>query len=100
MVQTGQVWRGHEGAARFHQELFDAFPDVRFDLQNIVIGPQGVYQEIALSATHQGDWLDFPATGRRVAFTILVLYPWDMEQGKFTGERVYIDAEAALRGPE
>ena len=38
-------WRGKEGATRFYQELLTSFPDIHFDLQNIVIGPQGVFEE-------------------------------------------------------
>jgi len=96
VVQTGHRWEGHEGAARFHSELFAAFPDIRFRLANIVIGPQGVYQEINVQATFLADWGPYRAHGRPVAFVILVLYPWDLQQKRFTGERVYIASEKAL----
>lgn len=39
LPQTGHRWEGHEGATRFYTELLTAFPDVHFDLQNIVLGP-------------------------------------------------------------
>ena len=39
LVQTGHRWEGHEGAARFYGELLSAFPDIHFDLTDIVIGP-------------------------------------------------------------
>ena len=97
IVQTGDVWHGHAGAAHFHRELFTAFPDVRFDLLNIVIGPQGVHQEIALSGTFEADWRHYTAHGRPVTFSILVLYPWDMAQRKFTGARAYVASDEALR---
>ena len=42
LAQTGHRWEGHEGAARFYTELLTAFPDIHFDLTDIVIGPQGV----------------------------------------------------------
>lgn len=99
IVQTGDVWHGHAGARAFHEELFAAFPDVRFDLRNIVIGPQGVHQEIALSGTFEADWRHYKAHGRPVAFDILVLYPWDMAAGKFTGERAFVASEESLRTP-
>src|SRR5689334_12269169 len=53
LVQTGHRWEGHEGAARFYTQLLTAFPDIRFDLTDIVIGPQGVCEEADVSATHQ-----------------------------------------------
>ena len=40
IVQTGNIWRGKEGATQFYTELLTAFPDILFDLQHIVIGPQ------------------------------------------------------------
>ena len=95
-VQTGNVWHGHEGATQFHQELFTAFPDLAFNLQNIVIGPQGIYQEIILSGTFQADWNAYKAHGKRVEFPILILYPWDMEQGLFAGERAFVGSDEQL----
>ena len=38
----GARWEGHDGATRFYMELLGAFPDIHFDLTDIVIGPQGV----------------------------------------------------------
>ena len=38
----GERWEGHAGATRFYTELLTAFPDIHFDLTDIVIGPQGV----------------------------------------------------------
>ena len=54
LVQTGHRWEGHEGAARFYTELLTAFPDIQFDLTDIVIGPQGVCEEANVTATHRG----------------------------------------------
>lgn len=96
VVPTGHRWEGHEGARRFYESLLGAFPDVRFDLVNIVIGPQGVCEEARLTATHAGDWLEFPATGRRVDFPVVIFFPWDRERGLFLGERVHFDTRAAL----
>ena len=44
MVPTGQRWPGHDGARAFYTELFAAFPDNRFALSEIVVGPQGVFE--------------------------------------------------------
>ena len=46
-------WHGHEGATRFYTELLTAFPDIVFELQNIVIGPQGVVEEAIVTGTHE-----------------------------------------------
>jgi predicted ester cyclase len=71
--------------------LLTAFPDVKFYLQNIVIGPQGVFEEAHVKATHQNQWLDFPGTGNPIEFNVLIFFPWDMEKKKFTGERIFVD---------
>ncbi|MGH2543113.1 MAG: ester cyclase [Ardenticatenaceae bacterium] len=90
LVQTGDVWHGKEGATRFYTELLTAFPDIHFDLQNIVIGPQGVWEEAHVTGTHRGDWLGNPATGEPVEFDVLIYFPWNSEVEKFSGERVYV----------
>lgn len=90
VVNTGTEWHGKEGATRFYTELLTAFPDIHFDLQNIVIGPQGVFEEAHVTGTHEREWQGFPASGRRVEFDVIILFPWDSEKEKFAGERVYV----------
>lgn len=90
VVEQGARWEGHEGAARFYTELLTAFPDIHFDLQHIVIGPQGVWEEAHVTGTHEKDWLNLPATGGSVTFDVSIFFPWDMEKKKFQGERVHV----------
>jgi predicted ester cyclase len=90
IVGTEHVWRGHEGAARFYAELLTAFPDIDFSLRTIVIGPQGVCEEADVTATHERDWLDQPATGGPVSFTVVIFFPWNPKARKFSGERVFV----------
>lgn len=89
LVQTGHRWEGHEGATRFYLELLGAFPDVVFDLTDIVIGPQGVFEVADAHGTHEGRWLGIEPTGDRVEFTVMIHFPWDPERRLFTGERVW-----------
>ena len=85
----GARWEGHPGAVRFYTELISAFPDIHFDLQNIVIGPQGVCEEAKVTGTHKARWLDRKPTGQKVEFRVVIFFPWDLEKRKFKGERVY-----------
>jgi hypothetical protein len=62
-------------------------------LQNIVIGPQGVYKEAHVTATHARDWLKNPGSGKKIAFEVLIFFPWDPEREKFRGERIYFFGE-------
>jgi hypothetical protein len=101
LPQVGKVWKGHEGAAEFYRHLLGAFPDVEFELTDIVIGPQGVWEQARVHATHKGKWLDFEPTNRRVEFTVSIYFPWDLEREKFKGEVVYFFApelEGAWKG--
>jgi len=97
VVQTGQTWEGHEGATRFYTELLTAFPDIHFDLQNIVIGPQGVFEEAHVTATHRGQWLNNPPTDEHIEFDVVIFFPWDPERKKFKGERVYVYSDDLMR---
>ncbi|MCH8011971.1 MAG: nuclear transport factor 2 family protein [Candidatus Marinimicrobia bacterium] len=92
MPQTGTRWEGHDGAREFYITLLTAFPDIHFDLQDIVIGPQGVCKEANVTATHLGDWLHFKATGEKLVFKVIIFFPWDPEKKKFRGEKVYLDS--------
>ena len=89
LAQTGHQWHGKAGATQFYTELLTAFPDIHFDLQNIVIGPQGVFEEAHVTGTHKGEWLGNPPTGEAVEFDVIIFFPWDPEKKKFKGERVY-----------
>ena len=86
----GGRWEGHAGATRFYMELLGAFPDIHFDLQSIVIGPQGVCEEALVNGTHKGKWLERTPTGARVTFRVVIFFPWDIKGRKFAGERVFV----------
>src|SRR5262245_59230874 len=45
IVNKGVDWYGKAGATQFYTQLLTSFPDIHFDLQNIIIGPQGVFEE-------------------------------------------------------
>jgi predicted ester cyclase len=90
VVNGGASWHRKEGATQFYQQLLTAFPDIHFDLQQIVIGPQGVFEEAHVTATYQSQWLDMPPPqGEPVQFDVILLFPWEPQQRLFTGERVY-----------
>ena len=91
VMGTGARWEGHEGAARFYTELLTAFPDIHFDLEYIVIGPQGVCEEAHVTATHAARWLQHEPTGERLEWRNAIFFPWDPAAKKFRGEMVYTD---------
>jgi predicted ester cyclase len=90
IANTGTTWHGKAGATQFYQQLLTAFPDVHFDLQNIVIGPQGVFEEAFAAGTYQSQWLDIPSpNSQRIEFAVTIFFPWDPKQRLFAGERIY-----------
>lgn len=91
VVPTGQRWEGHAGARAFYTELFGAFPDNRFALSEIVVGPQGVFEVATLTGTNRGPWAGVPATGLPVSLEVLILFPWDRATERFSGERIWFD---------
>ncbi len=91
IVGSGLRWHGHAGARAFYAELFAAFPDNRFSLTDIVIGPQGVFEAVLLEATHVGAFAGLAPSGRRVRLELAILFPWDRSAGLFTGEQIFID---------
>lgn len=97
VVNKGVDWHGKAGAAQFYQHLLTAFPDVQFDLQNIVIGPQGVFEEAHATGTYQSQWLDMPSpAGQHVEFFVTILFPWDPDQQLFKGERIFFHLRSVL----
>jgi len=96
VMPTGQRWEGHEGATRFYTEFLGAFPDVKFELKDIVIGPQGVIEVAQMTGTHRGPWAGQAATGRVVQMALIIHFPWDATSQKFAGERVYYDRSAFI----
>jgi predicted ester cyclase len=97
MPQLNLRWDGHAGATQFYTQLLTGFPDIHFDLLDIVVGPQGVCEEAVVTGTFERDWLGFRGTGKRVTFRVAIFFPWDLSLGKFTGERIYLDAAPFTR---
>jgi predicted ester cyclase len=93
IIGESERWEGHEGATRFYTGLLTAFPDIHFDLTDIVVGPQGVCEEANVTGTHERDWLDYKAEGQPVEFQVVIWFPWDRDRRLFRGEKVYVHAD-------
>jgi predicted ester cyclase len=98
VVPTGQRWEGHAGAGAFYESFLGAFPDVKFILKDIVIGPQGVIEVAEMTGTHRGTWAGMAPTGQTVRLDVIIHFPWDPAAGKFAGEKIWFD-RAALPSP-
>lgn len=94
IIPTGQRWERHDGAQQFYLSFLGAFPDVKFAMSDIVIGPQGVFEVAEMTGTHKGTWAGMVPTGRPVRLQIIIHFPWDPKAQKFAGERIYFDRAA------
>lgn len=94
IVPTGQRWKGHAGAREFYLSFLGAFPDVKFALQDVVIGPQGVIEVAEMTGTHCGSWAGQAPTGQVVRLRVIIHFPWDAAAEKFSGEKIYFDRAA------
>ncbi|HJZ49582.1 MAG TPA: ester cyclase [Roseiflexaceae bacterium] len=94
IVPTGQRWEGHDGARNFYLSFLGAFPDVHFDLADIVIGPQGVIEIAEMTGTHRGVWAGIQPAGKPVRLQVIIHFPWNPAAEKFAGERIYFDRGA------
>jgi predicted ester cyclase len=94
IIPTEQRWEGHDGARAFYTTFLGAFPDVHFDLTDIVVGPQGVIEVATMTGTHQGVWAGIAPSGKAVRTQIIIHFPWNREAHLFDGEKIYFDRAA------
>jgi predicted ester cyclase len=82
--------RGLEEFARYRSDFIAAFPDKRLD-DHVRFGDGGDYVAAGgvQHATHAGDWLGIPATGKRVEVKYMDI--WRAENGFLKENWVMID---------
>src|SRR5438105_14179386 len=77
------------------QENVTAFPDFRYDVEHMHHADEAIVVEGTFRGTHEGVWRGLPATGRKVEFPMLIVFPFEGEA--MMGERIYFDLNTALR---
>jgi hypothetical protein len=77
------------------QENVTAFPDFHYDFTHLHHADDVIVVEGSFRGTHEGKWRGLPATGRRVDFPMLIVFPF--EGDRMMGERIYFDLSTALR---
>ena len=95
VVATGEVFDGADRLDDLMQENVTAFPDFRFDVAELHHADEAIVVEGTFRGTHLGPWRGLPATGRRVAFPMLIVFPFD--EDRMLGERLFFDLGTALR---
>jgi steroid delta-isomerase-like uncharacterized protein len=95
LVATGEIWDGADGVSRLMQENVRAFPDFHYEVERMHHGDEAIVVEGTFHGTHEGTWRGLPATGRRVEFPMLIVFPFEGED--MMGERIYFDLNTPLR---
>jgi steroid delta-isomerase-like uncharacterized protein len=95
VVPTGEVFDGPTALAGFLQENVTAFPDFSYDVTQLHHAEDAIVVEGQFRGTHEGSWRGLPATGRRVDFPMLIVFPFDGDA--MLGERIYFDLSTPLR---
>jgi len=65
--------RTREGVGMVVQALRRAFPDLRYAIEDVVVGERAVATRTTMTGTHRGDFFGLPATGRRVHVSQMTL---------------------------
>lgn len=78
----------------FMQVFYDAFPDLRIEIRNIVGSGRFVTAEYDLLGTMRGAFLGKPPTGK--AFRIKAVSIYEHNGALFTKETVYYDSASLL----
>lgn len=89
IVETGELWEGHDGAREFYKTLAAAVPDAAFELLDIVIGPQGVFGVANMTGNQKLPFAGLDECGREINWRLVNMFTWNPVQEKFTGERIY-----------
>lgn len=79
----GDAWEGQTlNRDQFIERVMysrNAFPDLRFDIQELIVEEQQVVAFWIMSGTHQGDLHNLPATGRAFRISGITIYSFDDE---------------------
>jgi steroid delta-isomerase-like uncharacterized protein len=68
---------GREGVKQFFRMMVEAFPDLRFDVQDVIAEGDRVAARCVMTGTHQGQFMDIPATGKKVTVHLIDIFRFE-----------------------
>jgi steroid delta-isomerase-like uncharacterized protein len=66
-----------EGTLEFFRALLTAFPDLRMDVEDLIASEDKVVARVKATATHQGEFMGIPPTGKAVAIQLIDITRFD-----------------------
>jgi steroid delta-isomerase-like uncharacterized protein len=94
IVATGEVYDGADELGRLMHENVTAFPDFFYEVERLHHADEAIVVEGTFTGTHLGTWRGLPATGQKVRFPMLIVFPFEGEH--MMGERIFFDLNTAL----
>jgi steroid delta-isomerase-like uncharacterized protein len=91
----GQSQKGIEAGVAIAEMYGNAFPDMKFEIQNMFLSGNIVVTEFIVKATHSGNLMDIAPTNRKVVVNICDVT--EIREGKIYAEREYFDMAHLLQ---
>ena len=92
----GAHYVGRHQVRTFYQELLQAVPGMRIDVQHTHASAAAVVLEVMIRGQHLGAWRGLPATGAQIELPLCGIYTFD-DDDRLAGERIYYDRATLLR---
>jgi steroid delta-isomerase-like uncharacterized protein len=74
VVPDDQGMQGPEGMKQFLAWLFTIFPDIHYTVEDVIAEEDRVVARARARATHQGEYLGHPATGKPVEYAEILIF--------------------------
>lgn len=85
---------GRDEIVASYRSLFEIFPDWDYRAEHLLVDGSRVAESFTVSATHRGEFMGIPGTGRR--FTLDGVRLFTMRDGRIGHERRYYDFTGLL----
>ncbi len=86
---------GHDGVRHMLTTMFEAFPDLHIEVEQLITSGDHVISRALLSGTHKGAFAGVPATNKKVSWHSCNVV--EVKKGKAIRSRVYADNVSLLR---
>jgi len=95
LTEDGQPSHGLDHFKRFRQGFLSAFPDLKIDVEDVLVDREKSAVRLSFSGTHTGDGIGVPPTGRRFISSAIVIFRW--QDGKVVEAWNEFDAAGMMR---
>jgi steroid delta-isomerase-like uncharacterized protein len=68
---AGEDTRGLKDVKKYMGEFFDAFPDNRFTIDDMIVEGDKVVARYTMTGTHKGEFMGIPATNKKFKVSVI-----------------------------